>query len=71
MSLALRIEAISAVRTIAEGLTFSHAATAQGNYRPAAQTIRVAFRIVDGEFTLDPNGPVVNYGDFRGHAPRS
>ena len=65
---ALRKKAVAAVRAIAEGLVFGHAAPAQRDQGTATQTIRVSFGILDDKFALDPNRPVVDNRHFRGHA---
>lgn len=55
------------MRAIAKWLIFSHTAAAKGNYGPSGQSIGIPFGIVDDKIAFEPNGAVVDYGDFRRH----
>ena len=66
----LRLEPHLLMRPVAKWFVFSHSAAAKRNCGPPGQPIGIPFGIVDDKIAFQPNGAVVEYGDFRRHVSR-
>jgi|KBSMisStandDraft_5_1062788.scaffolds.fasta_scaffold30682_2 hypothetical protein len=58
------------MRSVAKRLIFSHTTTAKRDYTSTGQPVCIPLGILNDKLTLEPNGAIVKYGDFRGHVSR-
>jgi len=66
--LAIGIEPIAAVCAVTKRLVLGHAAAAKRDDRAAGETERISLRILDREFTFNPDGTIIDDGDLCCHA---